>query len=243
MAQYRLDRLLAEAAGIPRTEARRAILSGQLAADGAVCRRPDQKIEDTAALTLAGRPLSWQKYVYLMLDKPQGVVSASRDGRDTTVTDLVREQYPRRELFPAGRLDKDSTGFVLLTDDGAFAHALLAPKRHVDKVYQVVLDAPVTPEMLAGFAAGVVLADGAAMLPAGLEADPQDPCRATVVLHQGVYHQIKRMFGVFGAGVCALRRVAIGGVPLDPALGPGGSRPLTGAELACLQAACGAVKR
>lgn len=240
MAQYRLDRLLAEAAGIPRAEARRAILKGQVALDGAVCRRPDQKAQDTAALALAGRPLRWQKYVYLMLDKPQGVVSASRDGRDTTVADLVRAQYPRRELFPAGRLDKDSTGFVLLTDDGAFAHDLLAPKRHVDKVYEVLLDAPVTAGMLAGFAAGVVLADGEAMLPAGLKADPADPCRATVVLHQGVYHQIKRMFGVFGAGVCALRRVAIGGVPLDPALGPGGSRPLTGEELARLRAACAA---
>ncbi|WP_419510131.1 pseudouridine synthase [Candidatus Allofournierella excrementavium] len=234
MAQYRLDRLLAEAAGIPRAEARRAILKGQVALDGAVCRRPDQKAQDTAALALAGRPLRWQKYVYLMLDKPQGVVSASRDGRDTTVADLVRAQYPRRELFPAGRLDKDSTGFVLLTDDGAFAHAILSPRRHVPKTYRVELDTPVTPAMVTAFAQGVTLADGQAMKPADLIPDPENPLAATVVLHQGVYHQIKRMFGVLDAGVNELHRQAIGGLALDPALAPGQWRPITEEELARL---------
>ena len=234
----RLDRLLAEAAGIPRLEARRAILKGQLTVAGQVCRRADDKVPPDAALALCGRPLVWSEHVYLMLDKPKGVVSAAADRADVTVVDLVRGAWPRRELFPAGRLDKDSTGFVLLTDDGDFAHALLAPRRHVDKTYRVLLDAPVTPAVEQAFAAGVTLASGERMLPAGLAADRGDPCRATVVLHQGVYHQIKRMLGVFDIGVCELRRVAIGGVQLDPALGPGGSRALTAAELLCLQNAC-----
>ena len=157
-------------------------------------------------------------------------MSASEDGRDTTVVDLVRDAYPRRELFPAGRLDKTSTGFVLLTDDGPFAHRLLAPRRHVPKTYRVGLDGPVTNEMVEGFAAGVTLADGQTLHPARLQPDPADPCAATVVLTQGVYHQIKRMFGVYGLGVNTLHRTAIGPVALDAALEPGQWRPLTEAE-------------
>ena len=239
MALLRLDRLVAQAAGMGRSGARRAIQKGQVTVDGALCRQPEAQVAPGAQVALAGRPLIWQKYVYLMLDKPKGVVSASRDDRLPTVVDLVRAQYPRRALFPAGRLDKDSTGFVLLTDDGPFAHALLSPKRHVDKVYLVVLDGPAAEGMRQSFGDGVTLADGQRLAPAGLEIDPQDPCCVQVTLRQGVYHQIKRMFGVFGLGVNELRRLSIGGVRLDAALGPGGSRPLTGAELQQLRAACG----
>lgn len=164
-----------------------------------------------AAVTLNGQPLVLQQYVYIMLDKPKGVVSAAADKNDVTVVDLVGRAYPRRSLFPAGRLDKTSTGFVLVTDDGAFAHDILAPRRHVPKTYEVLLDTPLTPEMAAGFAAGVRLADGQRLQPAELSPGPDGPCSARVVLRQGVYHQIKRMFGVYGAGVNELRRTAIGG--------------------------------
>lgn len=237
MTDYRLDRLLAQAAQMTRTQARRAIFLGRVTVDGQPCNRPEQKVSQEAALTLDGGPLCWQQYVYLMLHKPQGVVSAARDARDVTVADLVKAEYPRRTLFPAGRLDKDSTGFVLLTDDGALAHDLLAPRRHVDKTYFVKIDTPVTEAMEQGFTQGVALADGTRMMPAELHPDAQDPFAATVVLHQGVYHQIKRMFGVFDAGVTALHRLAIGGVMLDAALAPGASRPLTQSELALLQKA------
>ena len=128
------------------------------------------------------------------------------------------------------RQDKDSTGFVLLTDDGALAHAILAPRRHVAKTYTVEIDAPVTRAMTEGFAAGVTLADGTRLAPAELRAE-EGARVCEVVLTQGVYHQIKRMFGVFGAGVVSLRRTAIGDVRLDGALGPGGYRELTAAEL------------
>ena len=233
----RLDKYLAERTGLTRSESRKAITKGRVAVDGVVCRKADTQVAETAALALDGTPLAgvYQKYVYIMLHKPEGVVSASRDKRDTTVVDLVAADFPRRELFPAGRLDKTSTGFVLLTDDGALAHDILAPARHVEKRYLVTLDTPLTEEMRKGFAAGVTLADGQTLAPAMVEPAGADPCVVRVTLRQGVYHQIKRMFGVYGAGVNALHREAIGGVVLDAALAPGQWRELTAEELAALQ--------
>ena len=233
----RLDRCLAERTGLTRSESRKAIAKGRVAVEGAVCRKADTQVPEDAAILLDGAPLAgaYRKFVYLMLNKPAGVVSASRDKRDTTVVDLAAAAYPRRALFPAGRLDKTSTGFVLLTDDGALAHDILAPGRHVAKEYLVTLDTPLTDAMRTGFAAGVTLADGETMAPAEAEPAGEDPCVVKVTLHQGVYHQIKRMFGVYGAGVNALHRYAIGGVALDPALAPGQWRELTAEELALLQ--------
>ena len=239
----RLDKFLSGALQIPRSAARSLAGSGRVTVDGQVCRKADTPVPEGAAVALDGAPLTREEHVYLMLNKPDGVVSASEDGRDTTVVDLVRDAYPRRELFPAGRLDKTSTGFVLLTDDGGFAHDILAPARHVDKTYLVQLDTPLTAAMQAGFAAGVTLADGTRLAPAAAEPAGADPCCVRVTLRQGVYHQIKRMFGVYGAGVNALHREAIGPVRLDPALAPGEWRPLTAAELAALRAAAGQTPR
>ena len=228
----RLDKFVAQSAQLSRKEARDAIRRGAVCVEGAVCRKAEAEVADTAAVTLAGKPLAYAgRCVYLMLDKPKGVVSAAEDARDVTVVDLVRGAYPRRNLFPAGRLDKDSTGFVLLTDDGAFAHDILSPAKHVPKTYEVLLDTPLTQAMVDGFSAGVTLADGQTMRPAQLSPGTGGACSARVVLTQGVYHQIKRMFGVYGAGVVALRRTAIGGLALDGTLGPGGFRPITPDEL------------
>lgn len=226
----RLDKAVSAALGLTRKEGRALIAAGRVTVDGAVCRRADLPLAGGEKLLADGKPAVYEEYVYLMMNKPAGVLSATEDGRGPTVTDLLGGAYPRRALFPAGRLDKDSTGFVLLTDDGPLAHALLAPRRHVAKTYEVALDAPVTEEMVRGFAAGVTLADGTLLKPARLVPDAADPCRCTVVLTQGVYHQIKRMFGVYGAGVNALHRTAIGGVRLDEALAPGEFRPLTPEE-------------
>ena len=228
----RLDKLVAQAAQQSRSDARAAIRRGAVCVNGAVCRAPDTQVDETVAVTLNGKPLYAQEFIYIMLDKPKGVVSASADENDVTVVDLVRGGWPRRSLFPAGRLDKSSTGFVLVTDDGAFAHDILAPKRHVPKTYEVLLDTPLTAEMIAGFAVGVRLADGSVMHPASLSPGTDGPCSARVVLRQGVYHQIKRMFGVYGAGVNELRRTAIGGLQLDETLGPGGFRMLSPEEVA-----------
>ena len=236
----RLDKYLSQRLGIPRSESRRLPARGSVTVNGAVCKKADTQLDEhTAAVCVDGRPLAGQyrQFVYLMLNKPAGVVSAARDARDTTVVDLAAGEYPRRQLFPAGRLDKTSTGFVLLTDDGALAHDILAPGRHVAKEYLVTLDTPLTPQMSAGFAAGVTLTDGQTLAPALAEPAGGDPCRVRVVLRQGVYHQIKRMFGVYGAGVNALHRVSIGGVALDAALAPGAYRELTEPEVETLRAA------
>ena len=228
----RLDKYLAETAQCTRSEAKAMLSRGRVTVNGAVCKKGDTQLKETDSVTVDGQPLSYRKFVYIMLNKPEGVVSASADKRDTTVVDLVKDAYPRRELFPAGRLDKTSTGFVLLTDDGTFAHDILAPKRHVSKTYTVVIDTPLTDEMRAGFANGVTLADGTALSPAEVEALTPDGLTVRVRLRQGVYHQIKRMFGVYHAGVNALHRDAIGGLALDAALEPGQWRELSDDEMA-----------
>ena len=228
----RLDKYLAETAQCTRSEAKALLSKGKVAVNGALCKKGDTQIREGDAVTVEGRELAYRQFVYLMLNKPEGVVSASTDKRDTTVVDLVRDAYPRRELFPAGRLDKTSTGFVLLTDDGGFAHDILAHKRHVSKTYTVTLDTPLTDEMKRGFAKGVTLADGTALSPAEAEALSADGLVVRVLLKQGVYHQIKRMFGVYGAGVNALHRDAIGGLELDESLAPGRWRELTAEEVA-----------
>ena len=231
----RLDKYLAETAQCTRSEAKTMLAKGRVQVNGAVCKKGDTQLKCTDTVAVDGAPLRYQKFVYLMLNKPEGVVSASTDKRDTTVVDLVGDAYPRRELFPAGRLDKTSTGFVLLTDDGALAHDILSPAHHVEKQYVVTLDTPLTDAMRRGFAAGVTLTDGETMAPAGVEPLTGDGLTVQVTLRQGVYHQIKRMFGVFDAGVNALHRESIGGVALDPALAPGQWRELTAEEVERLQ--------
>ena len=231
----RLDKYLSERLGIPRGESRKLAAKGRVTVNGVLTKKADTQIEETTAeVAVDGRLLAgaYQKYVYLMLNKPEGVVSAAQDKRDTTVVDLIGDAYPRRELFPAGRLDKTSTGFVLLTDDGGFAHDILSPRHHVSKTYTVTIDTPLTQEMRTGFAAGVTLADGTALSPAEVTALSPDGCTVRVVLRQGVYHQIKRMFGVYGAGVNALHREAIGGLALDAQLAPGQWRELSDEEVA-----------
>ena len=233
----RLDKYLAETAQCTRSEAKTMLAKGRVQVNGAVCKKGDTQLKDTDTVAVDGALLTYQKFVYLMLNKPEGVVSASTDKRDTTVVDLVGDAYPRRELFPAGRLDKTSTGFVLLTDDGTLAHDILAPGRHVPKQYLVTLDTPLTNAMRVGFAAGVTLADGQTLAPAEVKPAGADPCVVRVTLHQGVYHQIKRMFGVFDAGVNALHREVIGPVALDAALVPGQWRELTAEEIQALTSA------
>ena len=230
----RLDKYLAEAAQCTRSESRELIRKGRVSVNGAVCRRPEQQVSEMDSIALDGKSRPRQAFVYIMLNKPAGVVSASADKRDTTVVDLVHSAYPRRELFPAGRLDKTSTGCVLLTDDGAFAHDILAPRHHVPKTYRVTIDTPLTREMAEGFARGVVLADRVQLAPAEVSPLTADGRTVRVVLHQGVYHQIKRMFGVYGAGVDQLHREAIGSVWLDRDLAPGQWRELTEAEVAAI---------
>lgn len=226
----RLDKYIALAKGVSRKAAHKLISDSVVRIDGIVCRDAAHKLSSNAAVTYMGEELSAESFVYIMLDKPVGVVSASRGAGEVTVVDLVQSAYPSRTLFPAGRLDKASTGFVLITDDGDFAHNILSPRHHVSKTYEVVLDTALTAEMIAGFSQGVCLADGTQLSPAELSGE-LGSLAVQVVLRQGVYHQIKRMFGVYGAGVNELRRTKIGGLALDKSLGAGGFRAISVAEL------------
>lgn len=226
----RLDKYVSDAVQKTRSEAKSLILTGKISVNGTVCKKADYQIKAADEIIFSGTQLIAQEFVYIMLNKPKGVVSAAADKTDITVVDLVNKDFPRRNLFPAGRLDKASTGFVLVTDDGNFAHDILAPKNHVSKTYEVLLDTPLTDEMIKGFENGVTLADGTLLSSATAESI-DGGCLVRVVLKQGVYHQIKRMFGVFDAGVNELKRIAIGGLCLDAALKEGKYRLITKEEL------------
>jgi len=218
--QYRLDRLVCEVSGVSRADAKKLIAKGLVKINGEIVRKADRKAEDTDDIVINGRSYTHEKYVYIMLNKPEGVVSATGDKNDVTVIDLVKDDFPRRNLFPAGRLDKTSTGFVLITDDGNFAHDILSPKHHVPKTYVVTVDSPVTDRVVRDFREGVTLADGTVLKSA--EITPYDDgYTAQIILHQGVYHQIKRMLGVFDIGVNTLHRTAIGGLKMPESLKPG----------------------
>lgn len=232
----RLDKYISDAAQVSRQDAKKYLSKGMVAVDGKIVKKGDIKVSENNVVAINGKSLSYKQFVYIMLNKPKGVVSATEDKNDVTVLDLVKKDYPKRNLFPAGRLDKTSTGFVLLTDDGEFAHDILAPKKHVDKEYIVTLDADITDEIIEKFNSGVTLADGTLLKSAILEKTAV-PREVKVVLKQGVYHQIKRMFGVFDIGVNELHRSHIGGVKLDDNLADGEYRELTQEELAKISSA------
>lgn len=233
MPLERIDKLIASQGALTRSDARRLIKSGAVTVNGAAVRDAGQKADpETDQITVSGQPFLIVKRLYLMLDKPAGVVSASRDPKQKTVIDLVPAALRRDGLFPAGRLDRDTTGFVLITDDGDFAHRILSPKQHIPKTYLARLARPVDGRSIEAFRSGLVLADGTRCMEAGLRIweDGETPL-AEVVLREGKYHQIKRMFAALGNEVTALRRVKMGGLPLDETLGPGGCRRITAEEL------------
>jgi len=225
----RLDKLLAAQGMGSRRDVQKLVRAGAVTVDGAVVKSADLKVAPGAVVLVGGRPVTLKKHLYLMLNKPMGVVSASRGAGDVTVVDLVPPALRRQGLFPAGRLDKDTTGFVLITDDGDFAHDILSPRHHVPKTYLAQVDGDLTPAMAEAFAAGIDLHGDGPCQPAALSI--LAPRTAQVVLREGMYHQIKRMFSACGVHVTALHRVAMGGLPLDENLAEGACRELTPAEL------------
>ena len=226
----RLDKILSTQLNISRTDAKQMIKNGRVSVNGIPAKSGDVKVADADIVAVDGNEISYSRFVYIMMNKPKGVISASDGKGEKTVVDLVPSDMQRRGLFPAGRLDKDTMGFVLLTDDGEFAHSILAPSRHIDKTYVVTLDKPVTPEAVADFRSGMEL-NGERLLQADAEIISEDATVCRVVLRQGLYHQIKRMFKKHGLTVLELKRVKMGNLPLDDSLLPGECRYLSQKEL------------
>lgn len=229
----RIDKIIASQGLYSRSDVKYLVSRKRVAIDGEVVRSSGQKADpEKNVITIDGKPLTVKKQIYLMLHKPKGYVSATEDKEHQTVLALVPSEFKGRDLFPAGRLDKDTTGLMIITDDGVLAHNILSPRKHVQKVYGVELDIPVTEEMQKGFAAGVELNDGlckeASLIITGERT-------AKVTLREGRYHQIKRMFGCYGAKVVELHRIAMGDLYLPDDLAEGECRELTEEELKKLQ--------
>lgn len=229
----RLDKYLCETGFGTRSQVKDLLKKGQVMVNGEVVKKPELKINETTDQILCqGKKASYQKNIYLMLHKPAGVVSATEDNREKTVLDLVRLEDRKNGLFPVGRLDKDTEGLLLLTDDGELAHRLLSPKKHVDKTYYAKIDGQVTEEHVKQFREGLDIGDEKKTLPAVLTILLSGPVsEIEVTIHEGRFHQIKRMFEAVGCKVTYLKRLSMGSLVLDETLPPEEYRPLTEAEL------------
>ena len=231
MAAERLDKLLASTGHWSRREVKDMVKYGRVLADGVPVRKPEEKFDpQLVRLTVDGAEVDCAPHVYILMNKPDGLLSATEDRKQKTVIDLLPDHLKKRGLFPVGRLDKDTVGLLLLTDDGDLAHELLSPKKHVDKVYYARVDGVLNGEDVEKLASGMTLGDGLRCLPAGLE-PLGDGSECHVTLREGKYHQVKRMLAARGKPVTFLKRISMGPLCLDPALKAGEWRPLTGAEL------------
>lgn len=270
----RLDKMLGNLGYGTRSEIKQLVRLGKVTVNGSAVKDPGMKLDPHLdRVALDGEPVAYREEVYVMMHKPAGLVSATEDRRDRTVVDLLPDELGVLSPFPVGRLDKDTEGLLLLTNDGKLAHELLAPRRHVPKTYRALVEGEAGEEDAAAFRTGVALDDGYVTLPAHLRvlhvakpgeapadremAEAIERMRATpalrrdeleraqrdrsplswieLTIHEGKYHQVKRMFAAVGKRVLYLRRVAMGPLELDPALGPGEWRELTEAEIEALR--------
>jgi len=231
----RMDKLLASTGLWSRKEVKELVRRGRVTLNGVPVAKVEEKADPAAdEIRVDGQVVDCAPFVYIMMNKPDGLLSATTDKRQKTVVDLLPEHLRRRGLFPVGRLDKDTVGLLLLTDDGPLGHELLSPKKHVDKVYHARVDGHIQPEDVARLAEGMVLEDGLHCLPA-LLAPLGDGSECLVTLREGKYHQVKRMLAACGKPVTALKRLSMGPLSLDEALLPGQWRFLTAEELAALK--------
>ena len=220
--KIRLDRLIAsQMGGVSRADVKKMCLKKRISVNGKLVRRSDAHVDTNDDILLDGQKIEYKKHVYIMLNKPQGVVCSTREGDSVTVLDLVPEKLRRKGLFPAGRLDKDTEGFVLLTDDGELSHKMLSPKSHVPKTYFVRLAKPWEESYKEQFALGLTIDGGEKCLPAEFDGSHENDHECTLILHEGKFHQVKRMFKKLGNEVVYLRRVAIGNVNLREELALG----------------------
>lgn len=232
MKQERIDKIIATCSSYSRNELKKAAKDGRVVCNGETVYDLSKKADpDIAEIYVDGNPIKVKKYTYIMLNKPLGVISAS-DGRgEKTVVDILPDSLKREGLFPAGRLDKYTTGFVLITNDGDFAHNILSPRHHVKKTYIVTTDALLDDKALSEFEKGISLSDGTLFKPASIRLLDRNAREYEVIIVEGKYHQIKRMFSHFGAKVIKLHRTAMGNLTLDPELASGEARELSADEL------------
>ena len=262
MQSVRLDRFLSNAGVGTRTEVKKMIRAGVISINGRAAGKPEEKIDPLAdTVTVSGRPVSGKKPQWIMLHKPAGVITATKDAVQNTVVDLLPEEM--KGLFPVGRLDKDTEGLLLLTDEGETAHGLLSPRHHVEKTYEALVEGEIGETQIQGFAEGIEIGDPKKTAPSELEIIrsglfrdliskedplalrcgalsidiPQSVCvsHVRVTVTEGRYHQIKRMFAAVGSSVLYLKRTAMGGLFLDPELSPGEYRALALEEIELLK--------
>ena len=230
MPLMRVDKLISECGVASRKEIKQMIKAGRISIDGVVASAPEQKLDpDVSKVSIDGEELGYAKFRYYMLNKPAGLLSATDDGKHRTVLDIVTPEMRKMGLFPVGRLDKDTTGLLLLTNDGEFAHWIISPKSEIVKTYHAVTEAAVNDDDVAAFKEGIVLGDGTKCLPA--ELIPLDDGSCLVKVMEGKYHQVKRMLASCGKPVKELERLSIGTVELDLSLKSGEFRALTDDEL------------
>lgn len=226
----RLDKLLSSTGLFSRKEAVALIRAGRVTVSGLPERKADRQVrEGEDAITLDGAPVIYTKYDYIFLNKPAGYVSATEDGRFPCVTELLPPPYDKRALFPCGRLDRDTVGWMLLTNDGQTAHRLLSPRRHVEKIYRFLCDAPLPPEAEARFASGMEIDGGEVCKNSRLVCN-DTRTGGEITLTEGKYHQVKRMVEALGSRVTFLERISFAGIPLDPSLSRGQWRVATEEE-------------
>lgn len=233
----RLDKLLAGTGKWSRREVKALVRQGLVRVDGRLAASAEDKLDPAAAIiTVAGETISLCRFTYVMLHKPAGVLTATEDRKQPTVLDLLPPELRRIGLAPVGRLDKDTEGLLLLTNDGELAHRLLSPKYHVDKRYLARVDGELSAADAEAFARGMTLGDGLECLPAGLEVLPDRVC--IVTLREGKFHQVKRMLAACGAPVLYLKRLSMGPLTLDDSLAAGAYRLLRAEEISALYRVC-----
>lgn len=233
MEKQRLDKVIASTGKFSRKEVKGLVRQGRVLVDGVPARSGEDKVDaESVEIVVNGEMLTYRRFTWVMLNKPAGYLSATEDGRGATVLDLLPQELQKQGLFPVGRLDKDTEGLLLLTNEGSLAHDLLSPRHHVDKVYYTRVAGRLTEEDCRAFEAGMTLADGLVCQPAGLEIlTAGEESEAHVTLREGKFHQVKRMLADRGKPVLYLERVKMGSLTLDPSLSRGDFRFLTESEL------------
>lgn len=232
MAKMRLDKLLSNMGLGTRSEIKLGVKKRFASVNGAIAKDPGMQIDpEKDKVTWIGLPVTYKATICLMMNKPAGVISATEDSRDQTVLNLLDAPYSGMALFPVGRLDKDTEGLLLLTNDGDLAHRLLSPKKKVPKTYRVSLDQPLTPEGIKQLKEGIPLEEGFVTSPAQVEPLEGDWAEVLLTIYEGRFHQVKRMMHYVGCEVVYLKRMNMGALVLDPSLEPGEYRELTDEEL------------